>query len=118
MNHETFVDYCLAKKGAEATFPFGGDTLVIKVMGKMFAACGMDSFPLSINLKCDPEWAEILRADYEDIQPGYHMNKKHWNTVLCEGSLEYRLIAELIDHSYHLVVNSLTKLQKAELEKL
>ena len=110
MNLEEFRDFCLAKKGVTESFPFGESTLVFKVMGKMFALVGMDQHPVSSNLKCDPEKAIELREHYPDlIYPGHHMNKKHWNTVEMEKSIPHELLLELIDHSYDLVVNGLTK---------
>jgi predicted DNA-binding protein (MmcQ/YjbR family) len=115
MNIESLTSYCLAKKGVQESFPFGGDTLVFKVMDKIFALTGLENSPCTVNLKCDPEKAAELRENYEDIQPGYHMNKKHWNTVNIEGSLSDALIKELIDHSYDLVVSSLPKALKQEL---
>lgn len=118
MNQEVLMDYCLAKKGVEATLPFGDDTLVFKVLGKMFAACGLDTFPLKVNLKCDPDRSMELREAYEDILPGFHMNKKHWNTVNFEGNIEDKMLYELIDHSYELVVKSLTKENKVLLASL
>lgn len=118
MNIESFTEYCLAKKGVTESFPFGGDTLVFKVMGKMFALTGMDETPFKANLKCDPEWAITLREEHEDIQPGYHMNKKHWNTIELEANLSDTLIKSLIDHSYDLVVSSLPKKDKIYLESL
>jgi predicted DNA-binding protein (MmcQ/YjbR family) len=108
MDLETFCKYCLAKSGVTEDFPFGEDTLVFKVIGKIFAITSFDQ-PLSVNLKCDPEKALELRERYDEVQPGYHMNKKHWNTVNFEGSIPVRELKELIDHSYELVVNSLTK---------
>ena len=118
MNVEDFRQYCLLKKGVTEEFPFDEHTLVFKVMGKMFALTGLAREEFAINLKCDPERAEELRELHSEITPGYHMSKKHWNTVNCEGTLEGRLIVELIDHSYELVVKSLTKKLKAELETL
>lgn len=112
MNIEQLTEFCLSKKHVVESFPFGGDTLVFNVCGKAFALCGMDSSPLRVNLKCDPEWALELREKYEDISPGYHMNKKHWNTVVLEGDLELSFIKKLIDHSYDLVVRGLTKKNK------
>lgn len=109
MNIEEFTNYCLSKNWVTESFPFGGDTLVFKVAGKMFALCAIDSFPLQTNLKCDPEWSAQLREEYPDIIPGYHMNKIHWNTVNLEGSLDHNLIRNMIDHSYELVVGSLPK---------
>jgi predicted DNA-binding protein (MmcQ/YjbR family) len=99
----------------EETTPFGPDVLVYKVGGKMFALATPEEFPHSVNLKCDPERAIDLRDRYEDIQPGYHMNKRHWNTLLLGGRLSSKLIVELIDHSYQLVVASLSRKVRAEL---
>ena len=118
MNIEEFRDYCLAKKGVEETFPFDDVTLVFKVMGKMFAVTGLEREQFQVNLKCDPEYAIELREEYEEITPGWHMNKKHWNTVLFEGMLENRLIMQLIDHSYDLVVKKLKKADREFLEQL
>lgn len=117
MNIEEIREYCIAKKGIEETFPFDKVTLVFKVMGKMFALVSLDK-GTSINLKCDPEKAVHLRDNYETITPGWHMNKKHWNTVEFNSSLPDTLVKELIDHSYSLVVSSLTKKLKKELEDL
>ncbi len=99
MDIEYFRNYCLAKKGVTEESPFGPETLVFKVAGKMFALTDIDSFE-SINLKCDPERAVELRENYTGITPGYHMNKQHWNTVDATGSIDDRLLKELIDHSY------------------
>ena len=119
MNIDQFQVYCESKKGVEATFPFGPDTLVYKVMGKMFALTGLDEVDVfSVNLKCEPEYAIELRERYEDIRPGWHMNKSHWNTVRFDGSLPGALLAELIDHSYDLVVKSLPKKDRIILESL
>lgn len=118
MNIESFRDYCLAKKGVEETFPFDEVTLVFKVMGKMFALTGLDSDEFTVNLKCDPDWSEELREQYPEIRPGYHMSKIHWNTVHFEGSLNESLLLRLIDRSYDLVVDSLPKKLRAELEGL
>lgn len=119
MNIEQFRDYCILKKGVEETFPFGGDTLVFKVMGKMFALTGLETHPATANLKCDPERAVELREEYDGlIRPGYHMSKVHWNTVELERNIPHQLVLELIDHSYALVVQSLTKKLQAELASL
>jgi predicted DNA-binding protein (MmcQ/YjbR family) len=108
MNIEEFREYCIAKPGVTEEFPFDENTLVFKVMGKMFALTDLvDEF--SLNLKCDPERAIALREQYPAIQPGYHMSKVHWNTVKMNGSLNEKLILELIDHSYDLVVGKLPK---------
>ncbi|MBR9919199.1 MAG: MmcQ/YjbR family DNA-binding protein [Bacteroidetes bacterium] len=118
MHLDEFREYCLKKKGVTEELPFGPDTLVFKVMGKMFAATGLDSDIFTANLKCDPERAVQLREQHPEIQPGYHMNKKHWNTVSFEGSLNNSLLLELIDHSYDLVVSRLTKKLRTELDQL
>jgi len=115
MNIEQFTEYCLSKPGTSDSFPFGGDTLVIKVGPKVFALCGLDALPFKVNLKCDPDWAVELRERHEEIIPGYHMNKKHWNTVNMEGDLEITLIKKMIDHSYNLVIQSLPKKEKEAL---
>ena len=108
MDIETFFTTCLELKGAEETTPFGPDTIVFKVAGKMFAAAGLDDEECSVNLKCDPEYAIQLREEYADqIIPGYHMNKKHWNTIYITRGLPDKLIRDLILHSYTLVVDSL-----------
>ena len=103
MDAETFREICLAKPGATEGTPFGEDTLVFKVEGKMFALISLDSALPQVNLKCDPDRALELRDRYEQIRPGYHMNKKHWNTVILDHALSDRLIKEMIDHSYALV---------------
>ena len=109
MNIEQIRECCLKKKGVTEEFPFGEDTLVFKVMGKMFLLASIDTIPLQINLKCDPEKAVELREEYESVQPGYHMNKKHWNTIIIDGSIAGRNIQEWIDDSYNLVVSGLKK---------
>ncbi len=101
------IDCFLSKPGAEETQPFGPDALVYKVAGKMFALTSPDGFPARVNLKCDPDRAVILREEYESIIPGYHMNKRHWNTLILDGSIPSKLVRELIDHSYELIVASL-----------
>jgi len=103
MNIETLREYCISKKGAEESFPFGEDTLVFKVTGKIFALVNLYG-DLSINLKCDPAFAIELRERYSSVTPGYHMNKKHWNTVLLNGSVPDKEIQTWIDHSYELII--------------
>ena len=103
MNIDLIRDYCLSKQGAEETQPFGPDNLVYKVKGKMFLLMSIDETPLSINIKCDPELALELREKYASVLPGYHMNKKHWNTVKIDGSIPRKEILSWIDHSYSLV---------------
>lgn len=108
MNIETLRDYCLSKSHVEETFPFGDQTLVFKVMGKIFLLAGLDQAD-RFNVKCDPERAVALREEYEEIQPGYHMNKTHWNTVYMGGRLNDSQLKEMIDHSYELIVKTLPK---------
>lgn len=116
MNIESFRDYCIAKKGVTEEFPFDNKILVFKVMGKMFVLTGVDTFE-SINVKCDPELAIELRERYDgDVIPGYHMNKKHWNTVSTNGAISDILLKEWIDHSYDLIVQSLPKKVREELK--
>jgi len=114
MNIESFREYCLAKKGVTEEFPFDDQTMVMKVMGKMFALASLDG-EFSVNLKCNPEKAIELRDQYAAVQPGWHMNKQHWNTVRNDASISHQLFCEWIDDSYNLVVKSLTKKQQAEL---
>ena len=114
MNIEEFRSYCLKKPFVTEDFPFDESTLVFKVAGKMFALTDVNSFE-SINLKCDPEKAIELREKYAVVIPGYHMNKKHWNTVEIDGSIKDQLIYSWLDHSYDLVLASLPKKTRAEL---
>lgn len=117
MNIEEFRDYCLSKPAVTEGFPFDETTLVFKVMGKMYALTDtVDEF--SLNLKCDPERAIELRAQYPAVIPGYHMNKKHWNTINVDGSMNDELLYELVDHSYDLIVKSLTKEKKQQLQNI
>lgn len=108
MNIEEYYHFCRSLPGTTEAFPFGKDTLVFKVMGKMFALTDIEKFE-SINLKCDPVKALELRAVHEEIKPGYHMNKKHWNTIQTQGSLGDDFIKKLIKDSYNLVVSKLSK---------
>ncbi len=117
MNIEEFRTYCLSKKGTSECLPFDDNTLVFKVMDKMFSLGNLEG-PLSVNLKCDPEKAIELREQHEGIKPGYHMSKKHWNTVEMDGSVPLNLVKDLIDHSYELVVSKLTRKLKEELANL
>ncbi|MEZ4923180.1 MAG: MmcQ/YjbR family DNA-binding protein [Crocinitomicaceae bacterium] len=117
MNIEDFRDYCLNKKGISESFPFDETTLVFKVMNKMFALADIEVFDF-INLKCDPDRAIDLRERYTAIQPGYHMNKKLWNSVYVNDDVGDQMIYELIDHSYDLIVASLPKKTQKELELL
>ena len=108
MDVEIYRNYCIAKKGVTESFPFGNDTLVMKVAGKIFALANLEG-DLSFNLKCDPGLAIELREKFPAVIPGYHMNKKHWNTVQIDGSINDNLILEWIDFSYDLVVSKLSK---------
>ncbi len=118
MDIEQLQTYCLSKRGVEETLPFGPDTLVFKVMGKVFLLCGLDNDPLQFNVKCDPDKAIELREEYNSVLPGYHMNKKHWNTVIVDGSAPLKKLKEWIDHSYELVVESLPKKEREKLQAL
>lgn len=117
MNIEDFRDYCISKKGVTEVFPFDENTLVFKVMGKMFALADVENFDF-INLKSDPEKAVELREKYQGIKPGYHMSKIHWNSVYVNTDVADGLVLQLIDESYSLIVSSLTKKLKEELKQL
>lgn len=104
MNIETIREYILQKPSVTEGFPFGEDTLVFKVKEKIFFLAGLESSPLQFNVKCDPDKAIELREEYpETVLPGYHMNKKHWNTIIVDGRLTAKQLKEMIDHSYALV---------------
>ena len=103
MDIESLREYCLSKPGVKEELPFGPDTLVYKVKGKIFLLTGLDEDQLSFNVKCDPDLAIELREQYDCVQPGYHMNKKHWNTITVDGSVPGKQLKEWIDHSYDLV---------------
>jgi predicted DNA-binding protein (MmcQ/YjbR family) len=118
MNIEELRNYCMNKKGVSEHFPFDSETLVFKVMDKIFLLTGINGRPLSFNVKCDPELAIELREKHEAVLPGYHMNKKHWNTVVVNGTLAISFLCELIDHSYDLVCASLGRKQKLQLKQL
>jgi predicted DNA-binding protein (MmcQ/YjbR family) len=107
MDLAEFREYCLTKPGATEGTPFGPDVLVFKVGGKMFALAALDEVPTTVNLKCNPDLALDLRDRYEAVKPGYHMNKKHWNTVEIEGGIPAGELRKMIDNSYELVVKSL-----------
>jgi len=117
MNIEEIRNYCLSKPACTEGTPFGEDTLVFKVFDKMFALLSM-SDKLLINIKCDPEWAIELRGDHPAITAGYHMSKKHWNSVYYNEFFDNELLIKMIDHSYDLVASKLKKSQKEELKKL
>jgi len=114
---ESLRSYLLRKKGSFEDFPFGPEVMVFKVMDKMFALVTCRETPLRINLKCDPDLAMHLRSAYKAVQPGYHMNKKHWNTVTLDGSLPDEEIWTMIDDSYKLVVKGLKKDDRKKLDK-
>ena len=118
MNIEEVIQHCLSYPETEETVPFGPDALVYKVCGKMFALTAPDQFPSRVNLKCDPDEAMELRDQYEAVIPGYHMNKKHWNTVTLDGSIPSALISKMIDNSYRLVVQSLKKADRERILSL
>ena len=107
---------CAALPGSRETFPFGPTTLVFKVGGKVYALTDIQAEPLTLSLKCDPARAEALRAQHDAITPGYHLSKRHWNTLSLDGRLDPALVTELLQHSYALVVGGLTRAQRAELE--
>ncbi len=106
-------EYCLSKPGATEGAPFGPDVLVFKVGGKMFALAALDEVPTRVNLKCDPDLALDLRDRYEQVRPGYHLNKKHWNTVEIEAGIPAVELRRMIDHSYKLVIKNLPKAVRA-----
>lgn len=118
MNRETLRSYCLARPGTTEERPFGPETLVYKVMGKMFALTQDEPQPEFVNLKCDPDDALYFRSQFDGIRPGYHMSKKHWNSVYLDGSVPESLIRELIDDSYELVAASLKKADRDRLQAL
>ena len=121
MNIQQLYEYCLSKKGVTEHFPFDNDTLVFKIGGKMFCLTSLRKWEEgnpSLNLKCNPEEALVLRAQFEAIQPGYHMSKVHWNTVLLNQDVLDKKVCHLINHSYELVFSSLPKKMKEEIEKL
>src|SRR6266481_2668110 len=115
MNLEDFREYCLSLPAVTESTPFGEDVLVFKVAGKIFALAGLDEVPPAANLKCDPDLALELRDRYEQVRPGYHMNKKHWNTVELEGGIPDAELRKMIDHSYDLVVQSLPRASRAKI---
>lgn len=112
MNAESFRDHCLSKPSATEGTPFGPDNIVFKVYGKMFALLALDDVPTAVNLKCDPDLALELRDRYEQVAPGYHMNKKHWNTVVLDGVIPDGEVRKMIDHSYELVLASVPKAKR------
>ena len=115
---EALKAYCLSKPGSNAGYPFDQVTLVIKVLDRMFALISEDENPLRINLKCDPDDALALRTEYPAITPGYHMNKRLWNSLIMDGSLPKSLVHELIDHSYDLVVGKMSQSKQRKLRAI
>lgn len=116
MDPEIIRKYCLKKKSVTESFPFGESTLVFKVSGKIFLLLALDSAPLQFNVKCDPELAENYREEYSSVIPAFHMNKKHWNSIQLNGNVPARLVWEMIDASYDLVVKSLPLKERKKLE--
>ena len=116
MDLAAFREYCLGKAHATEGTPFGETVVVFKVAGKMFALASLDEIPTTVNLKCDPDLALELRDRYEAVRPGYHMNKKHWNTITLESGIPSAEIRKMIDHSYDLVVQSLPKAARKKLK--
>ena len=114
MDINEILSFCKAKTGVEETFPFDQETLVLKIGGKMFCLIPLEKHPLTVCVKTDPEWSEELREKYPQISGAYHMNKTHWNSVECEG-LRKELIFKLVDHSYELIFDSLTKKKREEI---
>lgn len=117
MNIEAYRNYCLSKKGVTEELPFDDNTLVYKVMGKIFTIADIDNFE-SFNVKCNPALANQLRETYGGVTPGYHMNKKHWNTIITDGSIPDQLLYRWIDDSYNLVVTGLPKKDQEMLKNL
>ena len=115
MDLAAFREYCLRKRGATEGTPFGETVLVFKVAGKIFALAALDGIPATVNLKCDPDLALELRDRYEQVQPGYHMNKKHWNTLEIDSGVPEAELRKMTDDSYDLIVKSLAKAAKAKL---
>ena len=115
MNAAELREHCLSFAGAEETFPFGPETSVFKVAGKMFALSRLVRAPLEVSVKCEPDLAVALRDSYPAIRPGYHLNKRHWNTVALDGSLPDALVRDLVEDSYDLVVSALPKRVQAQL---
>jgi predicted DNA-binding protein (MmcQ/YjbR family) len=117
MDLEQFREHCLSKPRVTEGMPFGPTVVVFKVAGKMFALASLDEVPPTANLKCDPDLALELRDRYEQVRPGYHMNKKHWNTIDIEGGIPLAELRKMIDHSYELVVQSLPKARRSKAKR-
>jgi predicted DNA-binding protein (MmcQ/YjbR family) len=118
LNSEELREYCISKKGVVESMPFGPDVLLFKVMGKVFLLFSLDNSTLQFNLKCTPEKAIELREQYPCVLPGYHMNKKHWNTIIVDGTINSKLLYEWITDSYNLVIKGLTKAQQKALSEI
>jgi len=116
VNRDALRDLCLTFRGSEETFPFGFETSVFKVAGKMFALSRLAGDPLSVSLKCDPQLAEQLRAAHPCITAGYHLNKRHWNTVVIDGTLSEQMIADMVEDSYDLIVSNLPRARQRALQ--
>ena len=112
MNAEELRDYCLSLLGSDEEFPFGPDTSVFKVAGKIFALSRLSEYPLRVSLKCDPSLAEELRKAHHAVIPGYHLNKRHWNTVVIDGTLPDTMLTDMIEDSYDLVVSKLPRARR------
>src|SRR6266480_3171187 len=117
MDPEEFREYCLSKVAATESMPFGEGVLVFKVAGKIFALAALDEIPATVNLKCDPDLALELRDRYEQVQPGYHMNKRHWNTVELDSGIPDTELRKMIEHSYDSVMRALSKAQRDQLTR-
>ncbi len=118
MNIEELREYCLSLKNAEEAMPFGPDILLFKIGGKIFLLVGLDNNPLQFNVKCDPEKAVELRERYDCVIPGYHMSKKHWNTIIINGVIPEKLIRQWITDSYNLVISGLSKAEQKRLKEM
>jgi len=114
MNLEEIRDYCLAKNGTEESMPFGDNVVVFKVAGKIYLLLPLNESPIQFNVKCDPEMAIELRESFANVLPGYHMNKKHWNTVIVDGIVSSKVLKSWIDHSYDLIISSLPKAKRPQ----
>ena len=117
MTRDEVISWCSNRPGAVEDYPFGDDVAVFKVGGRMFALVALSGDPGSVSLKCDPAWALELRALYDAVRPGYHLNKRHWNTVDLDGSVDAGELRDMIDHSYHLVVRGLPGSERARLDE-
>ena len=117
MDLKEFREYCLKKPGATEGTPFGEGVLVFKVAGKIFALAALDEIPVTVNLKCDPDLALELRDRYEQVRPGYHMNKRHWNTVEIDSGIPEAELRKMIEHSYDSVMRALSKAQRDQLTR-